>query len=229
VAWPTTPEPPAEPKAAELQKDLFGGQLQDEEARLAWERTERTRLDADTLTRSQAAWAAEYALEKSIQEARIAIAKGGIDRGTAGAEFVRNAAAAIATVYTGVLGATYASADKAIHAPARAIIPAIFLGLALASAAAYVAYLTRVDPIPAPEVTSSLRVYQERRIATFIDWVTAYALNRAYWLHAAVLSLAFGVALLPAPFIAWSGFTVVLVPAVCLLAALGVPLATQSK
>jgi hypothetical protein len=227
MSWPTPPAQSEAAKAAELQKSLFEGQVQDEVARVAWERSEATRRDADTLARSQAAWQAEYALEKMFQEARIDVAKKGIERANAGAEFVRNAAAAIGTIYMGVVGATYGAAEKSLHAPARAIIPAIFLGLALVFAAVYVAYLSRASPTPAPEADSRLRVYQERRITAFTDWVAAYTLNRAYWLHTAVFSLAFGVAALAAPFVSWSGWTVYAAPIVCLAVALLAPLLTR--
>jgi len=227
--WPTPPDPPAaNTKKAELEKILFSGQVEAEVAERAWEASERTRNDADTLTRDAAAWAAEYALEKSIHDARIEVAKGSIDRSHAGAEFIRNAAAGIATIYAAVLGVTYGAGDKVEQAPARAIIPALFLGVALVCAAAYVAFLTRGKTVPAPAAHNSLRVYQENRVNTFVGWVAAYAFRRAYALHAAVLSLAFGVAFLPVPFIDWSGWTVVVIPTACLAATLLVPLKTRS-
>lgn len=222
-AWPPPPADVGTGSAAELQKALYAGQVQDEAARRAWERSEATRIDADTLARSQAAWQAEYALEKAIQEARIDVAKKGIERATSGAEFVRNSAAAIGTIYMGVVGATYGAAEKSVHAPARTIIPALFLGLALVCAAAYLAYLTRASPTPAPRPDSRLRVYQQRRIEAFTDWVAGYTLNRAYWLRVSVLSLALGVATLPAAFVAWSGWTVWAVPLVGLLVVLIAP------
>jgi hypothetical protein len=227
MSWPEPPAQSDPTKAVELQKSLFDGQVQDEVARLAWERSEVTRRDTDTLARSQAAWQAEYALEKMVQEARVDVAKKGIERANAGAEFVRNAAAAIGTLYMGLVGATYGAAEKSLHAPARALIPVVFLGLALVFAAVYVAYLSRASPTPAPEADSRLRVYQERRITAFTDWVAAYTLNRAYWLHAAVFSLAFGVAALPAPFLLWSGWTVYAAPILCLAVVLLAPLQTR--
>jgi hypothetical protein len=230
TSWPTPPDPPAsETKAAELQRILFAGKVDAEVARRAWEASEQTRRDTDTLNRDAAAWAAEYALEKSVHDARIEVAKGAIDRSHAGAEFIRNAAAAIATVYTAVLGATYGAAGKIEQAPPRAIVPALFLGVSLVCAAAYVAFLTRGEKTGAPTAHDALRVYQENRVNTFVEWVALYAFRRAYALHAAVLSLAFGVAFLPVPFIEWSGWTVVAIPIVALAATLLVPLKTRPK
>jgi hypothetical protein len=228
--WPSAPDPPtsAENKA-EHEKTLYAGRVEAAVATRAWELTERTRLDDDTLARDQAAWAAEYALEKSVHDARIEVAKTAIDRSHAGAEFIRNASAGIVTIYAAVLGVTYGAADKVEQAPARAIVPALFLGLALVFAAAYVAFLTRGKSIAPPVAHDSLRVYQENRVNTFVEWVSAYAFRRAYALHAAVLSLAFGVALLPVAFIDWTGWTVVAVPALCVAVVLLVPLATRPR
>jgi hypothetical protein len=228
--WPQPPDPPASSdKAAALEQALYAGKVEAAVAKRAWDASEATRLDEDTLARDSAAWAAEYALEKSVHDARIEVAKGAIDRSQAGAEFIRNAAAGIATIYAAVLGVTYGAADKVEQAPARAIIPALFLGLALVCAAAYVAFLTRGKSVPAPAAHSSLRVYQENRVNTFVEWVAAYAFRRAYALHAAVLALAFGVAFLPLAFIAWSGWTVVAVPIACAVLTLLVPLKTRPR
>lgn len=232
----------------EFEKTLYAGKVESEANRQEWERsektrvateeaaialadhewdlTEKTRLAAEDAARDAAGWAAEYALEKAVHDARIEVAKGAIERSQAGAEFIRNAAAGIATLYTGILTLAFGAADKVIAAPARAIVPALFLGISLVAASAYVAFLTRGASVAPPSPHASLRVYQERRLNKFVGWVASYTYQRAYALHAAVISLAFGVAYLPMPFIKVKGAIVIGLSVAALLIAVLLPFAT---
>jgi hypothetical protein len=213
MTWP--PIPDGDPSARiEFEKILYQGQVGEAAAQLRdkanaagrdiaedWE-LEKHNWELDT-----AATTAEYALQKSIHDARVEIAKDSIDRARKGAEFIRNAASAIATVYTGVAGLSFA-VKSGIRLPSRGIIPAVFLGMALVFSSAYVAWLGRAQDTPAPTPHSSLPVYQERRLNAFVDWASSIALNRAYLLHSAVISLGAGVLFLPIAFIALPGWFV---------------------
>jgi hypothetical protein len=157
---------------------------------------------AERWERERAAWAAEYADSRAIHQARIDIAKETVARAHSAAEFVRNAAASIVTLYSGVLGITSAL-DRGREGlfPARGILPAIFLSGAIIGATAYVALIQKPRPFHLPRPHSSLPELQERRLSSLVDWLADITLRRAYALHAAVISLAMGTAFLPAPFL----------------------------
>jgi hypothetical protein len=179
---------------------------------------------SDELRKAQ--FDAEHALAKSVHDARLEVAKAAIDRGHRGAEFVRNAAAAIVTLYTGILGVAFATGEDATPLPSRGVVPAVFLGIAVATASAYVGLLRRDPDTPPPVPHSTLSIFQERRLRSFVELASKIALSRAYFLHASVISLGFGVLLLPAPFIALANWVVFVLAAVALLAALLLPVAT---
>ena len=161
-------------------------------------------LTAD-LERNKVAWDAEYDRDKVIHDARVELSKSALERARQGAEFVRNAAAAIGTLYTGVLGFAF-SVEKA-KLPDRGVVPALFLGLSLVLAAAYVAYLQPPEASEAPTPHSSLREMQKRRVNAFADWVSDQVLDRAFALRASVLSLGGGLLFLPAAFLSVSDVT----------------------
>ncbi|HEX8860432.1 MAG TPA: hypothetical protein VGC06_15350 [Actinomycetes bacterium] len=206
MTWPPIPDKRAA-QDIDLLKIRYQGEVDEAKAQLRDQAAAEGRnvdedweLEKYNWEQEKAAMAAEYALQKSIHDARIEIAKGSIERAHKGAEFIRNAASAIATVYTGVAGLAFASKDG-LKLPTRRVIPAIFLGLALVLSAAYVAWIRRGPDSSAPTPTSSLPEYQDRRINAFTTWVSRIALNRAYTMHAAVISLGAGVLFLPMPFI----------------------------
>ncbi len=157
---------------------------------------------AERWERERAAWAAEYADNQAIHQARIDIAKETVARAHSAADFIRNAAASIVTLYTGVLGITSAldRGEEGLF-PARGILPAIFLSGAIIGATAYVALIQKPKPLQLPKPHSSLPELQERRLSSLVDWLADITLRRAYALHAAVISLAMGTAFLPAPFL----------------------------
>jgi hypothetical protein len=143
---------------------------------------------------------ADFDRVKVVHDARIELAKGAVERAANGAEFVRNAAAGVVTIYTLVVGVAFGIEAGQTMLPVSGLVPALFLGAALTFASAYMAWLGHGQPVKAPKPDGSLSVMEERRINAFVEWANAIALNRAYFLHAAVLSLGVGGALLPAPF-----------------------------
>jgi hypothetical protein len=204
------PDPPSGQAAdPEFLKLLYQAQLHDEASRRSAEQV--------------AELEAEAALNLAVHNARLDVAKAAIDRGRSGAEFVRNAAAGIVTLYTGILGVAFATGDDATPLPARGLAPAILLGLALVFASAYAALLSRTPDSPAPAPHSQLSIFQERRLGAFMGWVSAIAFARAFYLHASVISLGGGVLLLPVAFVAIADWLVLAITVVALAVTLLVP------
>lgn len=143
---------------------------------------------------------AELEARQYFNHAMIDAAKASVDRAYAGADAVRNAAAAIGAIYTAVLGVAF-SVNKPL--PPRGVIPAIFLGSAIVLATAYVAFpiRQRVKRRWPPQEEDSVKG-EFTYTATFIWWITDRVFLKAFALRAAILSLAFGVAFLPVGFIA---------------------------
>lgn len=142
----------------------------------------------------------DFALVKTFHEALLEVSAASISRATSGAESVRTAAAAIGVIYTGVLGLTFSVGDNPL--PLRALIPAVFLGIAIVMATAYLAY--PMEPVPSadwPRGEGTFQANQEERTGAFIEWAAGAVKTGAYALRAAVAALAFGVAFLPVGFL----------------------------
>jgi hypothetical protein len=176
----------------------------------------------------QAELDAELARSQAVHDARLEVAKATIERGRAGAEFVRNAAAAIVTLYTGVLGVAFAVGEDANPLPVRGLVPAVFLGLAIASASAYAALLTDVPAPRAPIPHANVDIFQERRLDAFVRWVAQIALGRVYFLHASVLTLGAGVLFLPTAFVDVANWLAFVAGGIGIGIAVLAPLATTS-
>jgi hypothetical protein len=148
----------------------------------------------------------DYPQHQAVFQAYIDVAKGQIDRSVTRAQFVSTAASAIGTVYSAVIGLSFGLLQADHTLPARGIAPAVFLGLAIACAAAYLAYINTSSRIAETQRPVSLlpaqRLIEERN--DFIQWATLTVTSRVHWLHAAVISLAIGVIFLPIPFLAIS-------------------------
>lgn len=199
MSWPAPP--PGHEDDPELRKILLQAEADAELARRR-EAAEQAAAEAALGRELQkSAQATEDELAKAVHAARLEIGKTAIDRGIGAAEFIRNAAAAIVTLYTGVLGVAFATGEDSTPLPARGIVPAVFLGLAITCAAGYVALLAKADQTSAPKPHSSLPIFQERRLNAFIEWTSKIALDRVRFLHSAVLSLGLGVLLLPVAFV----------------------------
>lgn len=162
---------------------------------------EDDRLDDQDWEMRKLAWTAEFDRAKVIHDSRVELVKGAVARAAAGAEFVRNAATGIVAIYQLILGLAFGLAAGQKALPISGLLPAVFLGLAITFASAYMAWLSRAPAVPAPVPAAALSVYEARRLNAFTDWVSKLVLDRAYALHAAVLALGVGTALLPAPFV----------------------------
>jgi hypothetical protein len=141
----------------------------------------------------------DLGLYTKFHEELMEVAKGAIDRARAGAQTIQTAAATIVTLYTGALALAFSVADRPL--PTRALFPGVFLGLAMVLSTVYLAYLSPPKDLKSPDPHSDWRVAAVRRLVFFIKWVRAGAMNRRYWLHAGIVSLAIAVAWLPAPFV----------------------------
>lgn len=209
------PEVPAgAPNEAELVRIRYQAQLDAELAEVADRRAAQVRQQEQDFEREKIETAADDALYTAVHDARLELAKGAIERSRSAAEFVRNAAAAVVTLYTGIVGLAFATGQHAEPLPARGVVPALFLGLAIVLSTAYVALLTRTAAAPPPEPHSSARVSAERRLDAFMDWVSGMTLDKAYALHASVIAVGAGAVTLPIAFVSLPTWFVVVVLAV---------------
>jgi hypothetical protein len=142
---------------------------------------------------------ADRASAAAFSDAVVAVAKGGIDRARASAEFVQKGATAIFALYTGALTLAFSVTDNPL--PARGILPSLFLGFAILLATAYLAFLTRGDRVKDPADAAGVSEAQLNRTRTFVEWTNTSVLNRAPLLRCAVVALGIGVVSLPAPFL----------------------------
>jgi hypothetical protein len=155
------------------------------------------RVDADR--------AAEVALLQSVHDGYIEVCKASLDRSLTRATFLVTAITGVSTVYTTLLGVAYAVGTKQ-KLPARAMLPVVFLGVALVCAAIYVAFLhgqARERELLPSSVGGDI---PEERLKTFMEWSFAGVLDRAWAIRTAIVAFAIGIMLLPLPFVAVSGF-----------------------
>jgi hypothetical protein len=143
---------------------------------------------------------ADAELGKLFHESLSEIAKDAIERSRDSAKYVQTASAAIAAIYTGVLGLVFSVTNNPL--PIRGIAAAVFLGLSVALATAYLAYITKAPPQPMYPGGTSLGELQLNRTAFLTNWVNAIINDRRWAIRASVLSLALGVAFVPAAFVA---------------------------
>lgn len=201
----SSPDPSDEMRRIFLQSalDLQKMDRQAEIDRAAAQRNSKYELE-------KAKWSAEYEQGNAYHAAIVAHSTASLDRAIAGAEFVEKAAAAIGVIYAGLLGLVFV-ADKN-PMPARGAIAALFLGLAIALAAAYLAFLKKASQVPGRKPASGLRKTQEERTFFYERWVRAGVMSRRYSARAAVIALAVGVMFLPAAFIGTSPSSTLEVP-----------------
>lgn len=133
------------------------------------------------------------------QQSLYDVTKGSVDRVRSAAEVVQKAAAAVGTIYAAALGLSFSAADRPL--PAHALVPALFLGAALASSTVYLAFLTPGDMLVEEHSSGVTRVGARQRFRFFLRWTNAIAQQRATWLRVSVLALSVGVAALPMPFV----------------------------
>jgi hypothetical protein len=213
IDWPQLPAIQANDPQADVKKALFQGQVDVCKLERQYE------LDADKLKQQEntdkgkASWDNEYKLQQAVYNAYLEVAKGQLDRAGSSAEFVQKTAAAIATIYSSILGLSFV-VTQGIKAPLppTGIVPAFFLGLSIVLAAAFRAYISGPDSILEPEGGALLPERQRVRRNTFIQWARTGPFARRYALQAAVISLGVGVCLLPLPYLRAGSGWLVLIP-----------------
>jgi hypothetical protein len=164
---------------------------------------ENARTDAQTAVteaRIDADRAAETALFKSIHDAYIQVIQGTLDRSVTRAQFLTGVIGAVSTTYTTLLGINFAVAHNQ-PAPGRALIPVVFLGLALVLAGLYVSFLHRTQTTRQLLPSGIGGTIAEDRLKTFMEWTFTGVLARAWALRGALVAFAVGIALIPLPFV----------------------------
>ena len=144
--------------------------------------------------REDTALAADMAMMQAVHGGYIAVAQSSLDRAIQRATYVATAAGAIGTLYTAVLAARYTTSHEA---PARSILPALFIGAAVAFSTWYMAFLrgyTRNQQLLLSGTGGSVA---ETRLLDFMEWSFSGVLARAWSLRVSVIALALGLALLP--------------------------------
>jgi hypothetical protein len=124
----------------------------------------------------------------------VAVAQGSLDRAIQRATYVTTAAGAIGTLYTAVLAARYTINHQA---PARSIIPALFIGAAVAFSTWYMAFLRGHTRDQQLLVSGTGGKIAETRLLDFMEWTFSGVLARAWSLRVSVIALALGLAMLP--------------------------------
>ncbi len=158
-------------------------------------------------SRQDTVLAFESSLYGATHGAFITVASNAIDRSLSRAATVTAASSAVATIYTGLLTASYVSGA----APkVQAVIPAIFLGLSVIFAATYTAFLhQKSKDVRFLDAARGEQGAQERLLG-FFEWIVAAVYDRAWALRVAILSLGIGLALLPLAFVGasagWTAF-----------------------
>lgn len=183
-------EPFKNPARTDLYKALYQAKLEEEKAKQDAIRQALHDAQADDYTRGQA-----------LYSAYLDVAKGQIDRSQTRAAFIAQAAGGITTLYTGLAALAYGLGQGNHVLPIRGLIPAVFLGGAIVLATVYLAFITRPHSIYTAKPSGLLSLQMIEARDDFIRWTSAIVGRRIHWLHAAVISLSFGVASLPLAFI----------------------------
>ncbi|MET3807545.1 hypothetical protein ABIB25_004571 [Nakamurella sp. UYEF19] len=219
--YATAPDVPATapgglpPLDGELFKARYGEQLAGWLADVAAETTrkaadvaaETTRKAVETAlaaAREDADLTAETASLKGIEDAYIATTQASLDRSLTRVNIVTASVATVTTLYTGLLGLVY-TADSSKgnnHLGAIALVPGLFLGLALFLVTIYAALIkasVTVGPLLPTGIGGQI---PELRLITFMRWCFSGVLQRSWALHAGIVSFGVGVVTLPVSFIA---------------------------
>jgi hypothetical protein len=182
----------------------------EEELRNAHLEVRKKRTDQE-IALAKSVFDAGISVETSVYSGIIDVAKSGIERTRGSADFVQKAAAAIGTIYGAILGVSFAVGEHPL--PWRALIPAIFLGLAILCSAVFLAWL------PNPRELTDKKHDEDNQLGrkdegkklplsprdlwanAFVQYVRDAALVKRRWLRAGVGFLAAGLLFLPAPYI----------------------------
>jgi hypothetical protein len=153
-------------------------------------------LDAELL---KSHWQAERDLNKLFHETVAEVSKGAIERSRDSAKYVQTAATAIMALYTGVLSLAFSVTDNPL--PVRGVWAAVFLGLSIALATAYLAFLSKPRAPSLFKPAGLIPELQLLRTGYLTKIINATVYNRRWAIRASVVSLAVGVAFLPAAFV----------------------------
>lgn len=149
----------------------------------------------------------DQSTNEKLFELSLGVADKAVDRARGAATFIQGAAAALGTLYTGVLTFVFVAKDNPL--PARGLVPTFFFALAVALAAFYSSFLSRGGDLeqPATDTIEGVdRFADESRMFIRLDWFVGWTAGiihaRQSFLRAAVTGLAVGVFLMPVPFFA---------------------------
>lgn len=188
--WPPLPRAMDEGEAT---KALF-------EARIAYH---QARLHHG-MSKVEATHAADLANAQTFYASLLKLADGSLERAQSGADAVQKAAAAVATIYAGVLSISFSVSSRPL--PWRGVLAPIFLSLAIALSTAYRAYITRQSrESPAPEYSEQFATAALRRANTFTTIVRGLVVGKASLLRAGVAALSVGILYLPVAFVSFPG------------------------
>lgn len=180
LAWPTTDGSP------EQELEAF-------KARLAETAAARARADSSDPRLDD--------VDARFFDAYYNVLCGQVSQSRSAAETVQRAAAAVSALYGTALGVAFSVTNNPL--PARAIMPLLFLGLAIVTSTVYLSWQGGGRPITGthPERESDSFLRNRGYIVDFAGIVADYVYRRVRWLRAAIVALAAGLILLPVPFV----------------------------
>lgn len=152
-------------------------------------------------SREDTALAVDWTLFEAVHAGYIAVAQSSLDRSIQRATYVTTAAASVVTLYTGLLAFRFSATGKGSMLPARSLIPALFLGAAVVFSTFYIAFLRRQTMVSEMLPSGQGGNIVETRLLSYLEWVSAGIIARAWSLRLSVISLGFGLILLPIGFV----------------------------
>ncbi len=150
-------------------------------------------------SRENQALANEWTLFAAVHAGYISVAQSSLDRAIQRGTYITTAAGAVATLYTGLLGLRFTANHPDL--PARSVIPALFLGGAVAFSAFYLSFLRARTKVSEFLPSGLGGTVIQTRLLAFMEWTFAGVLARAWSLRLAVVALALGISLLPIGFV----------------------------
>jgi len=158
-------------------------------------------------SREDADRASQTALVESLHAAYIAVAQTSIDRSLTRVNVLTASISAVTTIYTALLALVYAAkSDSGKPLNAAALMPAIFLGLALFLVAVYATAFKNSQRLQGPRLITGVGgELVEIRLNTFMDFCFAVVGQRVWALHAGIVSFGWAVLTLPVPFVKLNG------------------------
>lgn len=220
AAWPPAPSIPdgaQHPDAAQLElyKAELAARLEEVKHELALEiEAAKGRNAADAANNSfvAASNSADYAFYHGVladyYKGYLEVAKGSVDRSMTRMQRTQEAAVAVGALYTGILAFLAARVDASDSAQegfalldSRALIPTVFLGLAILFSTAYVSFLTPLGEITNDGGSADNQTDLDIERNNFIRWSTTVPDWRTKLSQLAVMALGLGVASLPIAFV----------------------------